>query len=1114
MAIKKNSSRISLLLAVAMVIGLFAAFPAMSASAADTNYALNIVPTIYLDEAGTTAATPESGTAASITDGVYETTEVHHYFGGNNVYYVNFDLGSVKTDLQSVLLYMRTIINRAYPSNVKISVSSDGSTYTDVSYKMLGLDTTTTANYTYGNYQFESVQSGRYVRLALTAGAYVTSFGEIEIRNYGLADADASVATEDPTLVDGNYAYGASYTVTKNDGDPSYRNTAQTDSGNMLTDGYVSATPTANGTNNYTVSFSGTNAVYVITLSLTAAKSDVSYVTFVNVPAPAGSFADPTDVAISTSNDGLTYTSVGTLTTSSEAKNNGGANDLTYSFGAVSAQYVQITLTLPQYLFGLDEIVIGGSGSTPSTDPVISCDPTVITSSTETNYALSSNGAYYAYGNVFPDNPSYLDETFTASAVNEFGQGQLNDGAEATDSYTDTAWVGFIGSTSSMSSVEVIFDLAHVYGDIDQIAFTTLAHGGDTTNYDKVEQITVAFGDINGNYGAATTVAGLVTENSYTSDTGKATTRFTSQFAVSGPSTGARYVKITIPKATYRLIVDEIQVIGASGFDYSAEPSSEEPSSEVPSSSTTEPSSSEEPVSSVDESYLAERGSFDPNASYINEPQFRTDLSAEYGEWDTDGDGTNDFTGIAVTVSLVDIKYQYGIYGVEGFLNFDNTYLTPLYVNDTDLNGTAIYNPPKTILTWPTVDVFLVIDTYTFPCVEGLCQSYSMEDGSTVNPGNADQTFSKTYSRMRYRYIMHTDYFTGYDKDSDHLGISDDNAMQIRYYFTVAEGHEGETFTFTVPDSPEAQHIAYAKLYAPAYDPENVVGLTSVYGMGDEVSVTVPETVKTHTVTFIANGNTVDTVTVNEGEGATAPDAPAVEGYHFVKWDTDFSNVTDDITVTAVYEINKYTVIFVANGETIDTQTVEHGSAATAPQAPEVEGSMFKEWDTDFSNVTSELTVTAVYEAKTVEVNFFVFADDADTTYISIDTTSDFLIFSAGGMTVAKVKALFVDADLVVKKGETVKTSGRAGTEWTITSTINGQSKTLTIVVKGDLDGNGLISASDASKIEEIIAGNVAAPEVGSALFVAADVKTPNNELTPTDSSGILNYVAGEITSF
>jgi len=53
-------------------------------------------------------------------------------------------------------------------------------------------------------------------------------------------------------------------------------------------------------------------------------------------------------------------------------------------------------------------------------------------------------------------------------------------------------------------------------------------------------------------------------------------------------------------------------------------------------------------------------------------------------------------------------------------------------------------------------------------------------------------------------------------------------------------------------------------------------------------------------------------------------------------WDSAFDSVTADITVTALYEINTYTVTFVANGGGVitggnDVQTVEYGSAAVEP---------------------------------------------------------------------------------------------------------------------------------------------------------------------------------------
>ncbi|MCL2817586.1 MAG: InlB B-repeat-containing protein, partial [Clostridiales bacterium] len=54
-----------------------------------------------------------------------------------------------------------------------------------------------------------------------------------------------------------------------------------------------------------------------------------------------------------------------------------------------------------------------------------------------------------------------------------------------------------------------------------------------------------------------------------------------------------------------------------------------------------------------------------------------------------------------------------------------------------------------------------------------------------------------------------------------------------------------------------------------------------------------------------------------------------------------------------------YTVTFVIDGVTVKTQTVEHGAAAQAPAAPAKAGWAFNGWDMSFSNITADLTVTA-----------------------------------------------------------------------------------------------------------------------------------------------------------
>ena len=59
---------------------------------------------------------------------------------------------------------------------------------------------------------------------------------------------------------------------------------------------------------------------------------------------------------------------------------------------------------------------------------------------------------------------------------------------------------------------------------------------------------------------------------------------------------------------------------------------------------------------------------------------------------------------------------------------------------------------------------------------------------------------------------------------------------------------------------------------------------------------------KTFTVTFISKSNDIlKEETVEYGDGATAPDAPHVDGYEFIGWDREFGSVTEDITVKTLY---------------------------------------------------------------------------------------------------------------------------------------------------------------------------------------------------------------------
>ena len=111
---------------------------------------------------------------------------------------------------------------------------------------------------------------------------------------------------------------------------------------------------------------------------------------------------------------------------------------------------------------------------------------------------------------------------------------------------------------------------------------------------------------------------------------------------------------------------------------------------------------------------------------------------------------------------------------------------------------------------------------------------------------------------------------------------------------------------------------------------------------------------------------------LHPGEDAAAPEeAPEREGWKFTGWDKDFTNVSENLTVTAQYEAVRYTVTFKCGDETVSIQEIPHGGAAKAPDAPKREGHKFTGWDADFSNITGDLTVTAQYKAESYTVLFF-----------------------------------------------------------------------------------------------------------------------------------------------
>lgn len=116
-------------------------------------------------------------------------------------------------------------------------------------------------------------------------------------------------------------------------------------------------------------------------------------------------------------------------------------------------------------------------------------------------------------------------------------------------------------------------------------------------------------------------------------------------------------------------------------------------------------------------------------------------------------------------------------------------------------------------------------------------------------------------------------------------------------------------------------------------------------------------------------------ITYYYGADIEAPAAPVKEGYTFVKWDATIPATMParDVTVTAVFKINQYTITFVTDGGTaVAPITQDYGTAVTAPAAPTKVGYTFAGWDKAIPETipAENMTITAKWTVNQYTITF------------------------------------------------------------------------------------------------------------------------------------------------
>ena len=296
--------------------------------------------------------------------------------------------------------------------------------------------------------------------------------------------------------------------------------------------------------------------------------------------------------------------------------------------------------------------------------------------------------------------------------------------------------------------------------------------------------------------------------------------------------------------------------------------------------------------------------------------------------------------------------------------NYTITYLVDgeTYTTETVAYGTQITliaNPTKeghTFSGWskapgtmPAGDIEIVgsftVNTYTVTYVVGeeVVKTFTVEYGAEIPTVESDQE--------GYSFIWETSIPTSmpaYDLEiKGHLEI---NSYTLTY-MVDGDVYRSETVEYNAEITP---------LEAPTKDGREFSGWSEIPETMPAGDVVV-EGAFSYTVIFKVDDTIHGSFTGFYGTPITFPETPEKEGHTFVEWENLSETIpAEDLVTSAVFEANKYKVMFVINNETIQV-FVEYGTEIPLP-----EGVQVNEEDLPATMPARDLIINATYKSYTL----------------------------------------------------------------------------------------------------------------------------------------------------
>ena len=139
------------------------------------------------------------------------------------------------------------------------------------------------------------------------------------------------------------------------------------------------------------------------------------------------------------------------------------------------------------------------------------------------------------------------------------------------------------------------------------------------------------------------------------------------------------------------------------------------------------------------------------------------------------------------------------------------------------------------------------------------------------------------------------------------------------------------------------------------------------------------EVIGAYTVAFLSDGENTAPPQIRANAPAARPADPTKEGHTFIGWYNGESEwnfetpVTEKLTLTAKWQINRYTITFdTAGGSEVAPITQDYGTTITAPANPAKTGYTFAGWDKTIPTTmpAGDMTITARWTVNQYTITF------------------------------------------------------------------------------------------------------------------------------------------------